>query len=245
MMAPILGGPARLRYAAGKANIVFHGNSIVLGQSGASNPMPAQVQTMAPVNNQVACINKGVNGQSWAGMRSTGGQVDALFVAGIPNILIVLEGHNSQFGEGKTPAQAWADAVAYHADRLASHPEWRIYDITNIPAYYQNWSDSDSATNNAKLETYNNLARANWRSVGAKGIIETRLPGSPFVFADYNRTTFASAKINGLSIWSPNDQQGGGGTGQNQFVHPSDTGYGPFGMAGMVANQCLRRVPIR
>lgn len=243
MIRTVLSGLNAVRYLSASANIVFHGNSLIYGQSGATVPtgaMPYQVQRMPPINNQVTCINKGVNGQSWAGMRTTGSEVDALFVAGKSNVLVAWEGHNSQFGEGKTPAQAFADCQAYCADRLAARPGWLILHMTTIPAYYQSWTDSDSATGNAKLEAYNDLLRAGWRGTGAKGLVETRQSGSAFLFANYLRTTFAAANIAGQSIWSPNDQQGGGGTGQNQFVHPSDIGY--MALAQMVS-VALRRIP--
>lgn len=244
-MGPILSSHATVKYATDTAVIVFHGNSLVYGQSGATVPqgaMPYQVQRLAPVGNAVTCNNRGANGQSWAGMRTTGAQVDALYESGKKNILVCWEGHNSQFGEGKTPAQAFADAQAYCADRLTAKPGWLIVHMTTIPAFYQSWTDSQSAAGNANLNEYNRLLTEGWRGTGAKSLVDVRQTGSPFILGNFNRTTFAAALYGGQSIWSPNDQQGGGGTGQNQFVHCSDVGYGY--LAQIVAN-ALRRLPTR
>lgn len=231
-MGPILGGSPFVRFASDSAVVVCHGNSITFGQSGATIPTgayPYQLQRLTPVNNRLTCVNKGVNGQRWSGMRTQGAEVDALFVEGKQNVLLAWEGHNSIIGGGLTPAQAWADCQAYCADRLAAHPRWKIIHATTLPACYQNWSDSDSANSNALLEQYNALLRAGWQSTGAKGLVEMRQAGSPFAFANYQRSTFIAANISGQSLWPPNDQNGGVPDGQNvgqlQWVHPSDVGY--------------------
>ncbi|MDQ2821047.1 MAG: hypothetical protein M3Y65_11755 [Pseudomonadota bacterium] len=246
-MGLILGGSPLVRYLAGKVNIVFHGNSLIYGQSGATVPtgaMPYQVQRLPPVNDQITCINKGVNGQSWAGMRNTGNQVDALFDSTKINVLVVMEGHNSTMGEGKSPAQAIADATAYMADRLATHPEWLILVADTQPAYYQSWDDNTAASKNSILLAYNTLLKNQYRAMGAKVLIETRLAGSPFAFASYTKATFQAAKIGGQSIFSPNDREGGAPdgqfVGQLQWVHYSDIGNGAL---AQIFASGLRRLP--
>jgi hypothetical protein len=172
----------------------------------------------------------------------SGSTIDALYNPSKTNILIAWEGHNDMLGLGKTAAQAFADAQTYTSQRLAANPGWKIIHMTCLPGYYQSWDDTASAAGNAKLDQYNDLLRAGWRGTGAKALVEVRQAGSPFVLADYKRTTFAAATYQGQSIWSPNDQQGGGGTGQNQFIHCSDIGYGY--LAQIVAN-VLKRLPAR
>lgn len=235
-----------VRYTTAGTNIVFHGNSLVYGQSGASVPagaMPYQVQRLAPVNNLVTCQNYGVNGQRWGGMMTsgTGASVDALFDPAKKNVLIAWEGTNDINGGGLTAAQAFANAQAYTAERIASK-NWIIVHMTCLPCYYQSFSDSTSASINTVLAQYNLLLRNGWKAIGAKGLADVQQAGSPFLLPNFNRSTFLSATYSGQSIWSPNDQQGGGGTGQNQFVHCSDTGYGV--LANIVA-AALRRLPAR
>lgn len=246
MIGPILSGAAYVKFSANMV-IAFHGNSLIYGQSGATVPtgaMPYQVQRLAPVNNFVTCQNFGVNGQAWPSMftAGTGASIDSLYDPSKTNILVSWEGHNDMIGLGKTSAQAIADATTYTSQRLAVNPGWKIIHMTLLPTYYQSWSDATAAAKNALFEEYNALLRAQWRSMGAKALIDVRATGSIFNLPDYNRTTFAALQSSGQSVWSPNDQEGGGGTGQNQFVHLSDTGYSV--VAQMVAN-VLRRVPRR
>lgn len=240
-----LGGINPLRYSSA-VNIVFHGNSLVFGQSGATVPvgaMPYQVQHQAPVNNTTLCQNLGVNGQSWGQMLSggSGDSVDALYDPTRTNILIAWEGHNDMLGQGKTPEQAFADAQTYTSQRLAAHPGWRVIHMTCLPAYYQSWNDAQSADGNSKLDRYNELLRIGWSNIGAKALVEVRPKGSPFDLQNYNKSTFAAAAFQGQSIWSPNDQQGGGGVGQNQFVHCSDIGYS---IIAQFVSSVLKRLPV-
>lgn len=228
-MGPILGGAAGLRFTA-NCNIVFHGNSLIYGQSGATVPdgaMPYQVQRMAPVNNLVTCQNYGINGQSWPSMFSggTGGAIDALFDPAKTNILVAWEGTNYIRQYGASAADAYAQAQAYTAQRLAVHPGWLVVHMTLLPIYYQSFNDATAASVNAVQNGYSQLLRDGWRDMGAAGLVDVQQSGSPFLLPNYNRTTFQAAMYEGESIWSPNDQEGGGGVGQNQFVHPGDAGY--------------------
>jgi lysophospholipase L1-like esterase len=241
-MGPILGGFMGLRVTT-DFNIVFHGNSLIYGRSGATVPtgaMPYQVQRLPPVNNLVTCVNMGLNGQQWDGMLTggSGAAVDALFDSSKTNILVAWEGTNYIRNNSATAAQAFAAAQEYTTQRKTVHPGWKIIHMTLLPIYYQTYDDATAATVNAIQNTYSQLLRDNWRSM-CEGLVDVQQAGSPFLLPNYNRTTFQAATYNGQSIWSPNDQQGGGGEGQNQFVHPSDTGYAAI--AQMVAST-LRRV---
>ncbi|MGI4937324.1 MAG: hypothetical protein ACRYF5_11345, partial [Janthinobacterium lividum] len=184
------------------------------------------------------------DGQQWNQMMAngSGGYVDSTYDSTKKNILICWEGTNAINIGGISAAQAFAQAQAYTAERLSIHPGWLIVHMTLLPIYYQQWSDATAANVNAVQNAYSNMLRDGWKAMGAKAIIDVQQAGSVFRFSDYNKTTFQAANIGGQSIWSPNDQYGGGGTGQNQWVHPSNVGYTQI---AQIAVSVVRRLPAR
>lgn len=244
MIGPILSGVARLVFSSSGVNIVCHGDSLTYGQSGATFPYPEQLQQLPPINGQVVCRNLGQNGQQWDQMMSSGSgaAADSFYDPSKANILIAWEDTNAVNIGGFNAVQTDQKRAAYFAERLAVHPNWMIIGMTTLPIYYQGWSDATAASINAIQNDVSDRLRANWRSMGLKGLVDVQQAGSVFRLPNYLKTTFQAANVDGQSIWSPNDQFGGGGSGQNQWVHPSNIGYTQI--AKMVA-AVLKRLPKR
>ncbi len=212
-MGPMMGGVPVVRYTTSSAVIVFDGNSLVLGASGATDPMPAQVFRNPPISSTSACTNSGTNGARTYEMTSqAAAQIDPLFNAAKDNILVVWEGRNSMYNGGRTPAQAWAEVQAYVSARLALHPEWKIVLMTVLPQRASTDTDASAAATWATFQEFNDLMRAGWRAAGAKALVDVVASGSPFLL-----TSFAIADFNAIGLWSP--------TETTQWVHLSNAGY--------------------
>ncbi len=183
-MGPLMGGVPVIRYTTSSAVIVFDGNSLVLGASGATDPMPAQVFRSAPVNSTSACTNSGTNGARTNEMiTQAAAQIDPLFNAAKNNILVVWEGRNSIYNGGRTPAAAWVEIQDYVAARLALHPEWKIVLMTVLPQRASTDTDASAAATWATFQQFNDLMRAGWRATGAKALVDVVAPGSPFLLS--------------------------------------------------------------
>lgn len=202
-MGPVLGGRPVTRFTSNSAVIVFHGNSLVRGITYATDPVPAQVQRLHPVNNTSTCVNRGTDGiQTPALITNAPSQVDALFNAAKDNIVVFWEARNSMYNGGKTPAQAWADVQTYVAQRLAANPKWKVLLLTIIPQRASFDTDSTCAATMATFEQFNDLMRAGWRATGAKALVDVMKPGSPFrvgagTVADFNNCGLYTTAIDG------------------------------------------------
>jgi lysophospholipase L1-like esterase len=231
MMGPILGGLARMRFSSAGSNVVVDGNSLVYGQgSTGGNNMPAQLAAMSPLSGNVAVTNLGISGQNLSQMRTNCADVDAAYVAGKQNVLVVWEGTNS-LNYGGSVAQAYSDTSLYCAERLALNP-WIIVLMTTLPRYNQGATQSATDDYNAKLASYNAQILAGYKSMRAKAIVDVRQTGSPFAFSDYQFATFDQPATSGL--WAAGETL--------QRIHLSNAGYGVI--AQMVAN-VLKRLPRR
>lgn len=208
-----------VKYTSATAKIVFHGNSLVYGASGATDPMPAQVYRSSLINQQVICSNQGVNGQTTQDMINSGGTIDNLFATGKSNVLVVWEGHNSintlmnggASGEEAT-ASAWEQMKTYVAQRLAAKP-WKIVLMTVLPSRRSIDTNATCNSINDAYVAYNDLMKAEWRSIGASALVDMVQPGSPFIMPDWSLASFEA-----ISLWS----EGDGG----QWVHLNNEGYG-------------------
>lgn len=175
-----LGGLILQKYDS-TVNIVFDGNSLVAGTgaSGSSTYLPAQLAALAPLNGAVAMANKGNPGDNITDMRNRGAATDATYVSGKKNILFSWEGTNTicrdNSGAGKSGLDAIADLKLWTNERLAAHSDWQIIHMTTIPRFAVNTWGTDGA--NAQMQIYDDYLRNNWRSMGAKGLVDTRSSG--------------------------------------------------------------------
>jgi lysophospholipase L1-like esterase len=228
MTGPILSGSPFQRYSAATVNVVCDGNSLTQGVGALSSPYPSQLGAMDPLKGLVNVTNLGVSGQTTGQMTSAATDVDGAWVSGKTNILIAWEGTNSITGGQRTAAQAAQEMTDYIAARQAVQP-WIVVLMTCLPR--QAGTEAASATLNATLDAYNALLKANYKTMGARAIVDVRQAGGPFAFADYLDATFTAAAATGL--WA---------SGESPHVHLSGAGY--FKVAQMVA-AVLKRLPRR
>ena len=212
-------------------NVVWHGNSLVAGVgSTGGQTLPVQVAALAPMaGSGASTVNGGVNGQDWGGMQSTAASVvDAAWVSGKINVLLLWETTNSVFGYLKTASQTQTLIADYVAARKAVHP-WTVLHLTTIPrAGGGNVTDQTARDNlNAVMASVDTYVKANYRGMGIDAVCDVRQAGSPFAFANYLPATFDAIG----SLWSE-------GTGAQ--IHLSNAGYAV--VAGYVA-EAMRRLP--
>lgn len=238
-MRPIAGTAPRFRYTASNANVVCDGNSITGGQVWTTQTYPMQLSALAPIASQLNALNLGVSGQTIRQMNGLDGgsssDVDGAYVAGKKNILVVLGGTNDidPHVAGLSGAKSAQNLADYVTARLAAHPGWYVMMMTCPPFIYDGWDTATSAIYNAQVDAFNASIRANYRTWGARQLVEFRAAGSLFdMGGDYSLANFETpARMN---YWAPE------ATGKH--IHPKDTGAGYI--AGLVA-AALKRVPAR
>jgi len=226
-MGPILGGSPRIRFGA-NVNIACDGNSLTAGVGGYPWPNSLKAKTAftgCTVSNFASA------GHTTQQMISGAGEVDAAWVDGKTNVLVAWEGTNSICNVGRTAAQAAQDMADYIAGRLALHP-WIILLGTCLPRQ-TNAGQAATTAQNAVIEAYNALLRANYRAYGAKGMFDVRAAGSPFNLADYQMATFESAYSSAL--WADSE------TGNH--IHLSSAGY--HVLDDSFIEPALKRLPAR
>lgn len=236
MIGPILGGRAMLRFDPDRVAITGDGNSIMYGDGvGASQNLTAQLAALAPINGAIAITNLGINGQRTTQMTSNAADVNAAYVAGKTNVLLVLEGFNDMIGGGVSAAQAFENMRLYCQARLATNTSnpWRIVLMT-CTAYYGGDSQSQGSMDNwnGKIDAYNALIRAGKATLGYTALVDTRSAGSPFNLPDYTPASFKNTNYS-KHFRVETD---------NKLLHPNAYGYGV--LAAMVADT-LRRLPAR
>lgn len=216
-------GRAPFKFDPAKVSISFDGNSLV---DPVYSDLCTQLQALAPLNGQFTIANKGISGQTVADMTSNATDIDATWVAGKTNVLLLWEITNSIFVQGRTGLQACSDMTAYIAARQAVHP-WTVVLMTCLPRGDHLGSTWNVTTGEAELEAANAYLRANYKSMGAKALVEVRQPGGPFNFTDSsNAANFPS------SLWIDR-------------THPTNgTGGGKAIIAGYISD-VLRRLPAR
>lgn len=173
-------------------NIVHDGNSLTAGiDMTMGMTMPQQVARSAPITGSGAALSSKTNsGWTWLQMQSQdGAAVDAAWVSGKTNILVIWETTNS-LATGRTVQQAYDDAKAYITARRAANP-WIIIVLTTIPR--QNHPDAQQANNdlfNANLLAVDALMKSQVADLGADYILDVRRAGSPFAFTAYTPADF-------------------------------------------------------
>jgi hypothetical protein len=178
-MGPIMGGVARFKFDPATVAITFDGNSLVDQNY---SDLAAQLQALPPLNGQFTIANKGISGQTIANMAGSAGDVDAAWVAGKTNVLLLWEITNSIFVEGKTGLQACAELSSYIAARKAVHP-WIVVLMTCIPrGDFFGSGTWDATTGEVQLQSANTYLRNNYKAMGARALVEMRQ--GPFAFTD-------------------------------------------------------------
>jgi lysophospholipase L1-like esterase len=232
-MGPILGGLAVIKYLSATTNVVIEGNSLVQGNGATSSvtSMPGRVQTIPPVSSNLTVSNRGVNGWNIDNLAGNSAAIDALYVAGKKNVLVIWEGTNQIFGVGTSAAATISRMQSLVSARLAAHP-WSIVLVTTLPRE-SDYSGATLIAKNNDLITYNNALLANYRAWGAKACVDVRQAGSPFanVTSPYADSNFDSVG----NIWDP-----AGGVGYR--VHLNDAGYL---LVAQMVSAALRRLSIR
>lgn len=210
---PLPSKPLRRSSTFTNANVVLDGNSLFAGSHMASG-----IGGVAPLaGSGVNPVSVAVSGQTWRHMNGldagVGGittpvttDVSGAFVAGKENILILWEDTNAIFNTGnpRTAEQTIQDQIAYIAARKAEQPTWKIILLTAIPR--QDANKTLQASGNAALDTIRAWQKDNFRRIGVDQLVDTRYPGSPFDFANYNDATFtqADALYNATEVASNN-----------------------------------------
>lgn len=182
-------GIARTIYDPSRTAITYDGNSII--DPTLPGDLVLQLAAMPPINNALVISNLGKSGQTIRQMITTRSDVLAAFVPGRRNILIAFEITNSIFnGASRTGLQAIDDLAEYigavQADVAAAYPgqKWTVIVQTAIPRGDYLGAVYTAVTGEVQLQAANNALRANYRSMGATALIESRRAGGIFDFTD-------------------------------------------------------------
>ena len=191
-------GTARTIYDPSRTAITYDGNSII--DPTLPGDLVLQLAAMAPISNALMISNIGKSGQTIRQMIATRSDVLASFVPGRRNILIAFEITNSIFnGVSRTGLQAIADLAEYiiavQADVAAAYPgqKWTVIVQTAIPRGDYLGAVYTAQTGEVELQAANAALRADYRSMGATALVESRRPGGIFDFTDsHNGARFPS-----------------------------------------------------
>jgi len=210
-------------------NIVFDGNSLVAGTgSTGGKTLPVQTAKLRPVNGTLTLTNLGIGGQTLRMMNGldtgSSADVDAAWVSGRVNVLVVWEATNSITVTTRTAAQSLQDLADYIAARQAVHTWDKVVVIGTIPRYQTgtSWASVDDI--NAQLDSFNASLVASPATYGATAYVDVRPVGGPFALPDYALATFERTET--LPLWATTDTVG-------WRIHLSDAGYAY--VAGLVA----------
>lgn len=225
-MGPLLGSRPMVRYDPAKTNIVFAGNSIVVGDGVTTRPAdtwPVRLAAAAPINNALSIANLGHDGWSISALDGAG-DTSPLFVAGKTNLLLFYEGTNT-LKDGTSASVAISRLQTYINNRLAEHP-WKIVLVSTIP-FIEGATDAQSQANNTQVDLFNATMKATHKQMGAVAYIDVRT-GAPWGnMPDYSHASFV-ANCSSLFV--------------ADFTHPNTAGTQL--LADLMAPQ-LRRIPLR
>jgi hypothetical protein len=220
MMGPIMGGFRRADFAAANYAMSSDGNSIMDANY---SDLITQLAALPPISNKFTISNFGISGQNILNMIANPGDVDASFVVGKINYLLIWEITNNVFLAKRTGMETVSDLQTYINGRLALHP-WRVILMTAAPRGEGAASPLTLAQANAEMDIANNYVRQNYRAMGAVALVEARRAGGPFDFTDFtNAANFPS------SLWTDK-------------THPNSAGKAI--LAGYIAD-VLKRLPAR
>lgn len=209
----VVGGAASVPLVLSSAvNIVFDGDSITNDflASGLDALVKERLDALSARNGATLSINGGlgINGQTWDAMLVNRADLDAAWVDGKTNVLIVAETTNSVFVDGRTAAQTITDAQFYLSSIRATHL-WNILLWGTIP---RGWGDETGhpgeVAKNTAMATVDAYMAANYVDMGARGYVEVRT-GIP----QFNHNGSSAASFSAYqSTWNE--------TGP--WVHPTD-----------------------
>lgn len=218
-----------IKFDPAKANVVFHGNSIVYGDAvttRATDSWPVRLAAAAPINGALTIPNLGRDGATITQLDAYGSEVDSLYAAGKTNVLLFYEGTNTISSDPSTVASAFTALQTYINNRLALHP-WKIVLVSTIPAYSSGPDSTTIAVNN-NIDAFNAGMKANFKAWGAVMYADVR-NGAPWgILPNYNNSSFSSTAMNALFAYDR--------------VHPNTAGTQL--LADLLAPQ-LRRIPLR
>lgn len=221
-MMPILFGAPRLKITA-NTNIIIDGNSIYAVGEGLDSSIQAQLGLVAPFLDSGASFSTvAIGGQTWADMVTSDADVDAAFVEGNDNILIVGECTNTAYFTAGTGAEMWASAIQYMTDRKAAHPTLKIVLCGSIP-YLSGTFPAEVLGGNQRMIDFDALALAGWREY-ADAFVNFRTLSNPEFNHAGVQLTF---ELYGTSWF-------------DTYMHPSALGFGQ--MASTIAN-IIKRMP--
>lgn len=142
--------------------------------------------------------NSSIPGQDWRDMASAASDVDAGYVAGKTNVLVIGETTNSIFNDGRSTAQTLGDIEAYLAGRLAANPWEYVVMMGTIPR----GGTAGDATNNARLLEVDDTIRADPTAYGLDLFIGYR-DLSPFFRDGTTRAGFMTSTLTCLESTAP------------------------------------------
>lgn len=241
MIGPIMGGVARLRYLASNVNVAVFGNSLVAGVGATGGQtFPAQIGQQPPLTaGGVVPVSLGLSGSNIAALRGYLSNVNNLYAAGKTNVLIIWEGTNSICNSGNVTGLAAAAEMKSLIDLMRTGRPWeRVIVMTTLPRFGSIAGTNSGGTTlsvveaNAELDAYNAYLKANWRAMGAQGLVDVRA-GGIFVYPP-GATVCAPG-----SAMYPYMNTGAEGTAA---VHCNNAGYA---LAAQYAVDVLKRLPAR
>lgn len=179
-------------------NIAIDGDSNMASSQLQTNPEKLwyQLQALYPLNGAITIKNLAKGGATFqtmlTGSDASGiNDVHAAFESGKTNILFI-NGCLNPATQGKTSTAILADCKAYIDAVHATHPEWRIFILTQ-PA----GKDDGNTGYNIAVDEFNAYIRLNASALGAEGFVELRPPGGVFDYSPpytYSETTFVKSQ---------------------------------------------------
>lgn len=156
--------------------VIVDGNSIYTSYGGTA------VDTLLSENilfagKGASFVNLARSGASWVDMIADGSRVDGAFDSSKVNILVCAETANACntggfTGNVRTGEQAWVDCTNYIKARKAANPKLKIVLCGTTPSNIGSTWDS-------RVNTFEELAKANYRRIGADRYVNFRTTDSP------------------------------------------------------------------
>lgn len=197
---------ARRRSSVRPLNIVVDGNSISDNYYTTIGTFDNHLMMYEPLLSSGATHScHALSGHSWAQMLTHGAGVDADYVDGATNVLILWETINSLY-DGLGVAQVLSDIATYTAARRAAHPDWLILHVETIPY----GGSSTYAQMNADMFTIDATVRDNLATYGIDASVNLRTHPA----FDHDGTTAAPFQAY-ASFWNETSVR---------YVHPTDDG---------------------
>jgi len=205
-------------------NMVVDGNSFINPSEGSTGgqTLSNQLQALPPfAGSGATATTLGHSGFSWSQLDGAASTVDAAFVPGKINILVVGETTNTVFNTGADAATTITQTKAYVANRLAAHPWDRIVLFGTIPRQ----SGGSVAAQNAILTAVDADMKNNTSAYGAYHFVDVRA-GTIYAFPDYTDASFTAARAYYYDT---------------PMIHPTNAGYGILAKA---LSDYLRTMPL-